>query len=278
MKKRLIFNFYIDENWKENHMNKIHLYCLKHYRDVFNEMIFMVSLNDTENKELIYDFENHILSLELCPNIQFIIKKNHVFREAKNFYEEIALKLRYLDGLTFFGHNKGITNYFNPDFNKKDVEKWVTSMYYGCLCDVKEMELYLTDCRKLAYGTLLDEISINGVENAEWNNSLSVWLGERRYFYMGTFFWLNCNMIDYYLQNSNTDIPKLVDRWYAENFFANIFDSFHCSSFNDNRTLNYVQGGCKNIDAIINLSFREKIGEYNDFHNNVINAINYDRD
>ena len=278
MKKRLVFNFYIDDGWKDNHINKIHFYCLNYFKNVFTEMVFMVSLNDVNNKSLIYDFERYILSLELCTNIQFIIKNNHIFREAKNFYDEIALKLNVLDGLTFFGHNKGITNYCNPDFEKESVEKWVTSMYYGCLCDVKEMEYYLTDGRKLAYGTLLDEINIDDIGDSKWCNSLNVWLGERKYFYMGTFFWLNCNMIEYYLQNSNISIPKLIDRWYAENFFANIFDSCHCGSFDDNRTLNYVQGGVENIDSIIKHSFSDKVNEYNEFHNNVIKTINCDRD
>ena len=277
MKKRLIFNFYIDDGWRENHINKIHFYCLNYFKNVFTEMVFMVSLNDVNNMRLIYDFEQYVLSLELCPNIQFIVKKNHIFREAKNFYDEIALKLGELDGLTFFGHNKGITNYDSPYYIKEDVEKWVTSMYYGCLCDVKEMEYCLTDGRKLAYGTLLDEINIDKDNNEKWYNSLNVWVGERKYFYMGTFFWLNCNMIEYYLQSSNTKLPKLIDRWYAENFFANIFDSLHCGSFRDNRTFNYVQGGAENIETIINFSFGEKISEYNDFHNNVIKMISDDR-
>ena len=273
MKKRLIFNFYIDENWKENHMNKIHLFCLEYYKHIFDEIVFMVSLNEPQNSKLIYDFEKHILSLELCPNIQFIVKKNHVFREAKNFYDEIATKLSENDGLTFFAHNKGITNYNSGTYPNCDVEKWVTSMYYGCLERPQDMEYWLTDGRKLAYGTLLDIINEEYNDDRLFFDSLGLWLGKRRYFYMGTFFWMNCPMIGYYMNNNNIELPQLVDRWYAENFFANIFDVSHCESFDMRKTFNYDNGGVRNIDIIINYSFGDYIENYLEFHNKVLENV-----
>ena len=273
MKKRLIFNFYIDEGWKDNHINKIHFYCLNYFKDVFTEMIFMVSLNDVNNNRLIYDFEQYILSLELCPNIQFIVKNNHIFREAKNFYDEIALKLGELDGLTFFAHNKGITNYNSGNYENDGIEKWVTSMYYGCLERPDEMVYWLSDGRKLAYGTLLDIINNEYPDDRLFFDSLGLWLGKRRYFYMGTFFWMNCSMIKYYMENNNVPLPQLVDRWYAENFFANIFDVSHCESFDMRRTINYDEGGIRNMDSIINFSFGDEVGKYLEFHNNVLENV-----
>jgi hypothetical protein len=273
MNKRLIFNFYIDENWKENHINKIHLYCLEYYKNVFDEMIFMVSLNDIKNDELIYDFEQHILSLKLCTNIRFIVKQNHIFREAKNFYDEIATKLNENKGFTFFAHNKGITNYYNDVYKKHDVEKWVTSMYYGCLERPDEMKFFLTDGRKLAYGTLLDVINDEYLDDRLFYDSIGLWLGKRRYFYMGTFFWMNCPMIKYYMDNNNVQLPELVDRWYAENFFANIFDVSHCEGFDMRRTYNYDDGGVRNIDKLIKFSFGEFIDNYFEFHNKVIENV-----
>lgn len=273
MKKRLIFNFYIDDGWRDNHINKIHFYCLNYFKNVFTEMVFMVSLNDVNNIRLIYDFEQYILSLELCPNIQFMVKKNHIFREAKNFYDEIALKLGELDGLTFFGHNKGITNYDSPYYIKEDVEMWVTSMYYGCLKRPEEMEYDLTDGRHLAYGTLLDVIELNRDDDPLYFDSMGLWLGKRRYFYMGTFFWMNCPMIKYYMDSNNIELPKLVDRWYAENLFANIFDVYHCGSFDMRKTYNYLEVGTKNITDIINYSFGDEMGDYLNFHNKVLESI-----
>ncbi len=273
MKKRLIFNFYIDNEWKENHINKIHFYCLNYFKSAFDEIIFMVSLNDINNEELIYDFEKYVMSLTLCTNIQFKIKENHVLREAKNFYDEIALKLSELDGLTFFAHNKGITNYISPYYEPKEIEMWVTSMYYGCLSRVSEMEYELTDARRLAYGTLLDIINLNKDDDPLFFDSMGLWLGERRYFYMGTFFWMNCPMIDYYMHNNNVHLPMLVDRWYAENFFSNIFDVYHCASFDMRKTFNYVDGGARNIMSIIEFSFGDELGKYFDFHNKVLESI-----
>lgn len=273
MKKRLIFNFYIDDGWKENHINKIHFFCLKHYSNIFTEIIFMVSLNNPDDVELIYGFEEYVLSLRLCTNIKFIIKPNHVFREAKNFYDEIVLKLKELDGLTFFAHNKGITNYVDDRYKKEDVEKWVTSMYFGCLDNPKEMEYVLTDDRCLSYGTLLDILTYTEEENEVFFREMGVWLGKRKYFYMGTFFWLNCPSIYSYLKNSEMEIPPLTDRWYAENFFANIIEPKFCGSYGYRMTYNHRGFGVRYMDEIIKFSFGDDIEKYYEFHNKVLNSV-----
>jgi hypothetical protein len=236
-------------------------------------MIFFVSTNNISDKEAIYEFEDYILQMRLCPNIKFMVKKNHIFREAQNFYDEIALKLKDLDGLTFFAHNKGITNYDSPYYVSEDVEKWVTSMYYGCLERPSEMEYGLTDARKLAYGTLLDVITDGFTDDKLFDDSMGLWLGKKRYFYMGTFFWMNCPMIEYYMKNNNIELPNLVDRWYAENFFANIFDVYHCESFDMRKTYNYTDGGARNLNVLLDFSFGEEIDNYLDFHNNVLQSI-----
>lgn len=268
-----MFNFYINNNWKEHHINKIHFFCLKHYSNRFDEMVFFVSIDDTTNTKEIYEFEEYIIGLNLCPNISFIVTQNHIFREAKNFYDHIALKLGDLEGLTFFAHNKGITNYDGPYYLNEEVEKWITSMYYGCLERPDEMTYHLTDARKLAYGTLLDIITDGFTDDVLFDDSMGLWLGKNRYFYMGTFFWMNCPMIKYYMENNNIELPQLVDRWYAENFFANIFDVYHCEGFDMRRTFNYTDGGIRNLDTIIEFSFGSEIDKYFDFHNYVLQNL-----
>ena len=75
------------------------------------------------------------------------------------------------------------------------------------------------------------------------------------------------------MDSNNIELPKLVDRWYAENLFANIFDAYHCGSFDMRKTYNYVEGGTKNIISIINYSFGDEMGDYLDFHNKVLESI-----
>lgn len=269
MKKRLIFNFYINEGWKENHINKIHLYCLKYFKDVFTEMTFMVSVNDVNNVKLIYEFEEYIISLHLCTDIKFIVKQNHVFREAQNFYDEVALKLKELDGLTFFAHNKGITNYVDSAYKKENVEKWITSMYYGCLIRPEESEYELTDGRKVSYGTLFDII----IYDYGHKEQLNLHLGDRCFFYMGTFFWLNCRVIDDFLRRSEKTVPTINDRWYAENFLANIIDEKYCGRFDTRYMIDYLDGGWGEMDKVLLWSFGPHLEDYLNFHNKVLENI-----
>lgn len=271
MKKRLIFNFYIDEQWKENHMNKIHLCCLSYYKDVFDEMNFMVSLNDIQNKELIYDFEKHIMSLELCPNIRFMVKQNHIFRESKNFYDEIALKLNDLDGLTFFAHNKGITNYVDDDLPKDGIEKWVTSMYYGCLCDINEVENFLTDGRLISYGSLLNHCKKDVTEESKYKNC-QYYLGKTMCSYLGTFFWINTPVLYDYINNTEKNIPKLNDRWYDENFLSNLIDFNFMGSYRGRYILG-IFDMYLNAEECIKLFFGEDYNNYRIFHQIIINKI-----
>lgn len=268
-----MFNFYITKDWKDNYMNKIHFYCLKYYSHIFTEIIFMVSIDDLDDKETLFDFEEYILSLRLCPSIHFMIKPNHIFREGKNFYDEIATKLDKLDGLTFFAHNKGITNYTDSRYYKEDVKRWVTSMYFGCLDNMDEAIFVMTEDRCVSYGTLFDILTIGEDEDKTFYENGHIWFGKHKYFYMGTFFWLNAFALVSYMKNSDTSIPILSDRWYAENFLSNIIDYGFCGTYDYRTTFNHTGFGVKDIEHLINFSFGDKVDKYNDFHNNVLSNI-----
>lgn len=269
MKKRLIFHFYLTNGWKEHHINKIHFYCLKYFAYAFNEVNFIIAMDNINDTKTIYDFENYILSLNLCVNITFKIKQNTIFRDSQTFYDEIAVKLKDLDGLTFFAHNKGFTNFTDSDYKVENIEKWVTAMYYGCLSRVEEMEHSLTDDRKISYGTLF--ISIN--KDCCHKEELDLHLGKNWYFYMGTFFWLNCGVINDFLNKQNVAVPTMNDRWYAENFFSNIIECKHCGYFDGRFTFDYLGGGWGNIDSPIKFSFGDHLDDYLNFHNKVLENI-----
>lgn len=269
MKKRLIFHFYLTDNWMMQKTNKIHLCCLKYFANLFNEMTFVVVIDDLTHTDLIYGFEDFIIKLKICTNIKFIVKSNTIFRDSQTFYDEIVLKLKELDGLTFFAHNKGLTNYDDSAFKKENVEKWITSMYYGCLIRPEESEYELTDGRKVSYGTLFDIIK----DDYGHREQLNLHLGDRWFFYMGTFFWLNCGVIDGFLRRSGKTVPTITDRWYAENFLANIIDEKHCGSFDTRYMIDYLGGGWGEMDNVLLWSFGPYLEEYLNFHNKILENI-----
>ena len=41
--KKLVFHFYADKGWEDNIANICHFNCLKHFSNVFNEAVIVVS-------------------------------------------------------------------------------------------------------------------------------------------------------------------------------------------------------------------------------------------
>jgi hypothetical protein len=277
--KRLIFYFYIKDNWIENTTNRIHLLCLKHYAHIFDEAVFVISVDDINNYELIHSFEMAVLDLGFTPNISFKIVENTYLREARTFYDLIAKKLDEYDGLTFFGHNKGLTN-----VNAYDVESvslWILSLYYFSLEYYEEATYQLTDGRELSFGPLLNEINgmdINVTEEGiiprkHFIEKTEMSLGKEKYLYMGTFFWLNGGALYEYMRKNDKELPKLTDRWYAENFCANIFPLQLAFSHNGRFAKNYFQEGSE-IDALVDLlTTKEEKEQFNEFKNNILSQL-----
>lgn len=276
--KILVFNFYLTQNWRELITNKIHLRCLKYYSHCFDRALFFVVTDDIKDVKLITDFKKYIINSLSITNISFINKENNILREAQNFYDEIVLNLGRIEGLLFFGHNKGITNHGTSNYDDDCVEKWITSMYYGCLDDGDELIDCLYNKRKLVYGTLLNKMEDDTFSTDEYREKINFWMGKRKYHYMGTFFWMNCPLVNSFLINNNKTIPPLTDRWYAENFFSNLFDIEHCSTFKNNIILNYFGQGRWDMDDVLAVCLEGKLDEYYIFHNSIMSLVHEDRD
>ena len=203
IKRRLIFYFYTFNNFIDNRAIKIHLKCLKHYSNVFDEALFVVSLDDVNNTELIFNTEAELLKLGF-KDIHFKVHKNNGYCEAQPFYEEIVRNLKVLDGLTFFGHTKGVTNYSKEDINIESIDAWLTGMYYLNLEFVPEVEYKMIKDISRFYGAFLtDNRDGDGVN----------------WFYSGTFFWLNCQMLYIDEITNEIEIPTYChQRGFAESF------------------------------------------------------------
>lgn len=277
--KRLVFHFYVKEGWKTFITNRIHLECLKYYSYIFNEVIFVISVDDITDNELIRDIELNILDLNFTPNISFKIVENNYLRDSQTFYDYIATKLDTYDGLTFFAHNKGTTNL--NSYELENVINWITSMYFLSLEYVDEAVYSLTDGRELSYGSLLNEIKPYDIEVTEegiaprkkFAEKNNVFLGEHKYLYMGTFFWVNGLSIYEYMRKNDIDLPKLTDRWYAENFCANLFNLDFAFSHKGRFSKNYLQEGAEIIEMVLHATVEEEYNQFLEFKNKIISSI-----
>lgn len=196
--KRLVFHFYADESWRDNVANECHFRCLDHFSSIFDEALIVISLknggNINEN-----DIKKRFVDVIKAKTLSFKVVENTPYYEAETFKNEIIDKARELDGITFFAHNKGVSNVFDKDKSLMAVLSWICGLYYYGLSFPEEAEKRLCiDLRTMFYGPYL-------MQTNYINNRGHVW-------YAGTFYWVNTNR----LVKTCSDIPKIFDREYAE--------------------------------------------------------------
>ena len=203
IKKRLIFHFYSFANFRKNYAIQLHLKCLKHYSSVFDEALFIISVDNINDNDLILETQIAILQCGF-KNVQFKIHENNLYYEAEPFYNEVISKLDILDGLTFWGHTKGTTNVLQEIKSMESLEAWILGMYFLNLQFIEEVEWALCVEPHRFYGTFLTDL------RESWAHC---------YLYPGTFYWLNCPGIwrDLQLKMTKAPVPTSSgDRGVAE--------------------------------------------------------------
>lgn len=193
--KRLIFHLYVNENWKSNPIYWVHKYLLQNYSLIFDEALFIISVDDINDFSLIKEAENFLIDCNF-KNIAFRVEKNNGLCEVETFDKYILERLDDLGGMTFFGHSKGTTNYYNPAHDKNAILDWVLLLYYLNLAFYKDAEWAFYTARSYFFGgpMLLENGKIH---------------------YSGTFYWLNGRRI---FEKFNGKYPVIKDRFYAELF------------------------------------------------------------
>lgn len=261
-KKRMVFSFFLDNGWKESFVNQLHLRLLRKYIRDFDEVIFCIITDDINDIDNILALEREIISL-YPKNITFKIYENTNYRESLVFRDEIVNKMKDLDGLTFFGHNKGIS-YENPD---EGVFKWVAALYYFNL-EVGLVNFDLNgDC---FYGGLKS----TNIRLEDYEENATGVLPKYGWFYCGTFFWGKYQEIYHLLKNKNIEIPPMMSRWFDEMFPGNILESKWGETYG--RCVadkGIIFGRGENIDEYIMYTYKNYEWVYNDFidfYNNVM--------
>ena len=210
--RTLIFHFYFTPDWLSNEANKIHFSCLNEFSAIFDKAIIVIcsdSLSENNKVEVVSFFTKIIHS----NDITYKFVKNTLYREADTFYNNVATKLGEIDGIIFFGHNRGVGSIYYDGVSKSSILKGVAVSYYANLYAYAEDAEYslTTEAGNKFYGVFLEK-NENKIANKN-----HIW-------YAGTFYWLNPVRVFRYLESTNKTIPHICDREYAESFPGDLFD------------------------------------------------------
>ena len=218
--RRLIFHFYANKEWKTNPAYLIHKYFLRKYACIFDDAVFVISVDDVNDWELIRTVECFLIDCNF-PSIKFVVEKNTMLYEVETFNKYVIQQIDKLDGLTFFAHSKGTLDYNNPKMNKDAVLIWIASLYYLSLEFYKEAEWGAYTAGSCFFGGPL----VKHGENSGINSS------KNGFMYSGTFYWLNCKEIyDKFFGN----FPEIKNRYYAENFPGNLCRPYNYEAYSHN--------------------------------------------
>ena len=214
-KKRLIFSFYLTNKWWEHSINMFHMKMLSMYLPRFDESLFCLIVDDDIEQDSINLFQKTIIS-HSCGNISFKLYKNTNYRESYVLYNELATKLSKLDGLTFFGHNKGISDSFGED----NVKTWVAALYFFSF----EVDLPNNGLNGPTFYGPLKSVGCNYKYTHAVQNTYN-WT------YCGTFFWIKAQQVDSCMKLNGVEVPKLTSRWYSEMFPGNVVSNDEAWSY-----------------------------------------------
>jgi hypothetical protein len=220
MEKTLVYHLYVncnDINQKKSY--KIHKECLKIFKHVFDNAIFVITVNDLKNNAAISNAVKWITDIEFDKEFDIKIEHNDSLCESKTF-NDYVLKNNNLNGMVFFAHNKGSNNFEsdNPIINKYSVFMWICGLYYYNLNFIEEVngalcgKQFYPECM---YGAFLMEKDIDDDR-----------LFLANYHYAGNFYWIN---IDYYRQllmlNKINDI-EATNPMFSEMFPGYLFTPY----------------------------------------------------
>jgi len=215
MKKKLVFHFYIDSNWRTNPIYNLHFKCLRHYRDCFDEAYFAICPEVDDDYDSIKEVEQKLFNIfNGIGKLEFDIVKNTTLRECPTLKREVVDKLGE-DDLVFFAHSKGVS-----DLDRKTIEQtttWVSALYYQSLSHLHggydDIVHYLEkEPFKMSYGSLMVQFTYHPHINSKYE-----------WYYAGTFFWINSKKLKRYIRNNNITLPEMSNRYYSENFLGDIF-------------------------------------------------------
>lgn len=250
--KRLVFHFFLHPSWKSLKCVRLHLNCLKKYSFIFTHALFVISVDDINDTDMILEFEHELLNLGFKGEIEFKVRENTKFYESKTLDEEIVQKLPELDGITFFGHSKGVGNELFDSVSWTQLETWIAGLYFLSL------EFYYEAENKL-YG-------VHGVTYGPFKTHWLDYDNTNHWVYSGTFFWVNTRRLYDKLDREGKHIRFCNDRFFSELFLGDVLPFDEQTEFSNvvgSHNESYLHGTDIN---------------YYDYVTDYIKMINNDRD
>lgn len=228
--KKLYFYLWVSPDFDSNIAIKTHKICLKRYINVFDELNFIISVDDYGNAEQI---DKGIAWIrDVCGEKKFnarLVLNNKEICEVgilgEYFFPRIEMEE---DSMLFLGHTKGIMDVHHEWRNKYSILRWIVSMYYYNLEYAKEAEEYLSN-GKTFYGALKTHFQ-------RLNNSGIMTHGN---IYIGTFYWMNPANAKKNMISDLKEASTHFNRWIAEDF-PMLFNEETMASHNNAVTENIV--------------------------------------
>jgi hypothetical protein len=220
MKKTLVYHLYINGDGLNQKISyRLHQECLKRYIHIFDAALFVLTINDLTNTKVIGEALTWINELNFGKEYDIKVELNDPLCESKTFCDYV-LNNKNLEGLVFFGHNKGTNNFesTNPNVNKDSVFMWVCGLYYYNLTFMDEVNGAL--CGKQFYPECMYGAFLMEKDCDDSRIFLSP------YHYAGNFYWLN---IDYYRQLILLD--KIKDVKATNPMFSEMFPGYQFTPF-----------------------------------------------
>ncbi len=248
MRKRLFYFVYVNgigpyDSGFRGTMYEYNLINLKRYADRFDCSTFILSFSEDVNDvdRIVGDYVSHITSIGFDKDVEFIVEPNTQLREADAFYRHFVMDIdRYIGELVFFAHAKGISNEVNDS-----LLKWLCSMYYFSLEDINSAMDWLLSKRKAFYGFPL----INAMDCPYHQFEIRP---KYKYYYYGTMYWMNPGLIRDCMADEwyKGELPKLYDRYYAEQFPAMCVPMRFAATYGGVSTLNGIDL-YRNFDVLL---------------------------
>lgn len=215
MEHTLVFNFYATRENFNSKINKLHFICLKMYKNIFDNIIICINIDDIYDTFFIRKIQNKFLNVfykegDINPDITFKIRQNDEYKESLFFYEEIVNKLNEHD-MVFFAYNKDL---YTDEEHKENLYHWIVSMYYHNLKNIKKVTDSLYYKYFVSYGVFLIKTHTQFTDEIDNDKPFM--------YYSGAFQWLNCKKIYNIIKRTGIEIPKLDSKSYCELFMGSI--------------------------------------------------------
>ena len=157
--------------------------------------------------------------------------------------------------LIFFAHNKGVSNV--GTYDERQIYAWVCGMYYYSLNFKEEVDYKLVGRKFFSFGSFLTK------------NDEPEKCNKYGWYYIGTFFWINCVKLRNYMSIHGINLPEMADRYYDEEFLGNIIDTFPSimSGCHGDLFLLNCRDYYGHTTDYINMLYNTKSDGFDDFYN-----------